>query len=677
MTPPEERQDEKLNGSNHTSTSGIHTTRTTHSEDTDGFNQWEGVLTGICTVSLAIGFFGGLLNLFGDQAETIFYIIAYLSGGYIGTRESIRDLRKYQLNVDFLMVVAAIGAATIGDWLEGATLLFLFSLSNTLQGYAMGRSRKAIRSLMKLRPNEALVRRDHEQVMVPVEELELDDVVIVKPGERIPIDGKIIKGQTSVNQSAITGESIPVTKVEGDEVFAATMNENGAIEVKVTRLAQDTTLAKIIQMVERAQARKATTQRFLENFESKYATSVIFATVLLILIPWWGFGQNFDFVFYRAMTVLVVASPCALIISTPAAILSAIANAARNGILFKGGAYLEQAANISAIAFDKTGTLTTGKPVVTDIITAFELIDEQKAFQRDDVRKPHEATENEVLRAAASSEEHSEHHLGAAIVDKARERNLELLSVENLQAITGKGISAHLNGDVIRVGNKKLFEKDLSNWPESIIKEAERLEGDGKTVVFIGKYDRPMGLIALADEIREQAPGMINQLKQIGIQRLIMLTGDAKKVASSVANQLGIKEFFAELLPDEKVDIIEKISDEEPVAMVGDGVNDAPALAASHMGVAMGAAGTDVALETADVVLMSDDLNKLPYVIQLSRRARKVVWQNIIFSLSVIAILVASVFLFQLPLPLGVVGHEGSTLIVVLNGLRLLKTHKL
>lgn len=613
------------------------------------------ILTAICAVSLSLGFLGEIFGWIDTDTARIFYIIAYLSGGYFGLVESINFLLRSKLNVDVLMILAAIGAAIIDFWLEGAILLFLFSLSNSLQHFAMGRSRKEIQSLMELRPAEALLRaEDGSEKRIPVEELKLGDIIVVRPGERIPIDGVVKSGTGTVNQAAITGESTPILKKSGSEVFAATFNENGILEITVNRLAGDTTLAKIIKMVEQAQSEKARTQRFLDNFESKYALAVIVSTIGLILIPYYLMNQDFDPVFYRAMTILVVASPCALIISTPASILSAIANAAKSGILFKGGAYLEQAASIETIAFDKTGTLTEGNPAVTDILAV-------------------SGDENEILTIAASAEEHSEHHLAAAILAEAKKRDLSLIRAENVKAEIGKGISATVGDSIVKVGNQYLFENQTKYLDNSFQHSLKKLRNEGKTVIYIGQDEVIIGAIALADRLRSTSKSTLDELREMGIQDFIILTGDSKNVAETVASELGIKNVHADLLPDQKVELIKKISAKKAVAMVGDGVNDAPALAASHLGIAMGAAGTDVALETADVVLMSDDLAKLPYMIRLSRRAKKVVWQNIIFSLAVIAMLVGSVFLFELPMTLGVIGHEGSTLLVVLNGLRLLR----
>lgn len=620
-------------------------------------------LTILCTISLIAGFFGSLFGFISEETSTFFYMAAYLTGGYSGTVQSVKALVKFKINVDVLMILAAIGAAIIGNWLEGAVLLFLFSLSNTLQEYAMGRSRKAIQALMKLRPDKALVKlEDGTEEYRPIESLVIGDTIIVKPGERIPIDGVVKKGISTVDQSAITGESFPVSKEPGNEVFAATMNEEGILTIKVTRLAEDTTLAKIIRLVEEAQSKKAETQRFLDEFESRYAVGVILFTIGLILVPYYLLNESFAPVFYRAMTVLVVASPCALVISTPASILSAIANAARNGILFKGGAFLEQAADITSIAFDKTGTLTSGKAVVTKIITF------------NNGQKDHSITEEEVLTLAAAAEEHSEHHLARAILRETEERGHVFDKAEKVDIKIGKGVAAQIGQNYIEVGNRKLFDQNFDEIEETAREQIDQLEEYDQTVIYVRRNQQLIGLIIFDDQVREEAPAALDQLRQIGVRNFTILTGDRKGVVQNVAKKLDINRYYADLLPEQKVEIIQELAQTESIAMVGDGVNDAPALASSHLGIAMGAIGTDVALETADVVLMSDDLTKIPYLIRLARRARKVVWQNIIFSLSVIVILVLSVFLFSIPLPLGVVGHEGSTLIVVLNGLRLLKS---
>lgn len=626
-------------------------------------------LTSICAGTLALGVIAQFTAILPNQAAIFFYLISYATGGYEGFINLIKDLRSAELNIDFLMIAAALGAAILGQWIEGATLLFLFSLSGALEHYALGKSRSAIHSLLKLRPSRGLkLLTDGTEKLVPIEDLKIGDIVIVKPGEHIPIDGIIIRGDTTVDQSAITGESIPVLKQKGDHVFAATLNENGVIQVKVTKPAKDTTLAKIINLVESAQKNKAKTQRFLDTFEPRYAISVVVAVLLFIFIPWLILGYDFDPVFYRAMTVLVVASPCALIISTPASIISAIANGAKNGILFKGGAHVEQTVGIDIIAFDKTGTLTQGKPGVTDLL----YFDQDRGQFSSDT-----AQIEELITISAGCELHSEHHLAEAIVKKAGELNVIPGSVEDMKASPGLGVRAKYNQAQVAVGNKKMFESSLLKWDQLISEKAGELQEEGKTVVYVVKNNIPIGLIALADKVRPAAKKTILQLKRLGIKQIVMLTGDNSGVANAIAKELGIDEVHADLLPDQKVEQVEQLKQRGMVAMIGDGVNDAPALAASNLGIAMGAAGTDVALETADIVLMGDDLSKLPYLLILSRKSRRVVWQNIIFSMAVIVMLLFGVFFIDLPLTLGVIGHEGSTLLVVLNGLRLLRKGEL
>lgn len=622
-------------------------------------------LTGICGVALTAGALAQFTAILPDSLAIYLYIIAYATGGYHGLKVTLEDLLEFRINIDFLMIAAATGAAILGQWIEGAMLLFLFSLSGALESYALDKSRNAIHSLLQLRPSEGLRRnRDGSEELVPIEALTIGDIVIVKPGEHIPIDGKILTGLTTVDQAAITGESIPVSKGKGDEVFAATLNKNGVIEIEVNKHAKDTTVSKIINMVEKAQSNKAKTQRFLDKFEPRYAIGVISAVALLIFIPWLLMGHEFDPVFYRAMTVLVVASPCALIISTPASIISAIANGARNGILFKGGVHVEQAVEIDVIAFDKTGTLTQGEPEVTDL---FAFDNEREMLSEE------EADISHLIKIAAGCELHSEHHLAEAILKKSAEMNVEPARTENMQAVPGRGIHATLNGKAVSVGNTIMFEKILPEWNPAVVEKADELRSDGKTVVYVTEDEKPVGFIALADQVRPEAKETIAALRKMGISRIAMLTGDHSGVADAIAKELGIDDVYADLLPEQKAVMIEQMKAEGVVAMVGDGVNDAPALAVSDLGIAMGAAGTDVALETADIVLMGDDLTKLPYLLWLTRKSKRVVWQNIIFSLAVIVILLFGVFLIELPLTLGVIAHEGSTLLVVLNGLRLLK----
>ncbi len=647
---------------------------------TSQFNRAEAILTVLCTVFLVAGWIADALNT-PFWFHTALFLGAYLTGGYVGTLTALRALRERRLDVNVLMIVAALGAASIDYWAEGATLLFLFSLSNTLQTYAMERSRNAIRALMKLRPNEALRRApDGSEKLVPIQDLQIGDRIIVKPGERIAMDGRVSAGTSVVDQAAITGEALPTEKFVGDDVYAGTVNGHGVLEVTVTRLAQDSTLARVIQLVEQAQTRKAATQRFLDEFEPRYAIGVMLLSLVALLVSYFVLHHPWDQSFYRAMTLLVVASPCALVISTPASILSAIANAARSGILFKGGTYLEQAASVRALAFDKTGTLTLGKPRVTDVLVASQVLGE-KWFDAEFFRHldpqgpstPERISENEMLALAASVERHSEHPLGDAIIAQATVRNLDLMEASEVSAVPGRGVMGRVDGAWIQIGNKRMMESSNQVWPEPLRRAAREFESHGKTVVGVSRNNHPLGFLALADTLRPNAKTALDLLRAQGIRRIIMVTGDTRRVATAVAQELNIDEVYADLLPEDKVKLVERLAQQEQTAMVGDGVNDAPALAVSHLGIAMGAIGSDVALETADVVLMRDDLMRLPYLIELSKRARRIVWQNIAFALTVIVVLILSVFAITLPLPLGVVGHEGSTLLVVLNGLRLLR----
>ena len=616
----------------------------------------QAVFTAITLVALLLAALATRLGL-PAWTSTALYIVAYGTGGLWGAVEGVGALRHGEFNVDLLMILAALGAAFVGQPAEGAILLFLFSLSNTLQEYALGRNRQAIEKLLELRPPVALVKEGERWVERPVEALRLEDIVLVRPGERFPIDGEVVSGETEVDQSPITGESVPVPKRPGAPVFAGTVNTTGAVEVRVTHLAQDTTLAKIVQLVEQAQEAKARTQRMLDDFEQVYAQLVLLGAVLLVVVPVLGFHIPFDRAFYRAMTWLVVASPCALVISTPASILSAIANGARHGVLFKGGAYLEQTALLKVVAFDKTGTLTEGEPKVTGLYPT-EGVDE--------------AT---LLRLVAGVEARSEHPIARAIVHEAQQRGLEVPTAEDFRALVGQGVEGRIDGHLLWIGNERLFaERDVA-LPDALRERLQQLEEQGQTAMLV--YDATaqawLGVLAVADTIRPDAPQVVARLKELGIERVVMLTGDNERVAQAIARQVGVDEAYARLLPKDKVTVLEELRRRYgPTAMVGDGVNDAPALAVADVGIAMGGAGTDVALETADVVLMADNLNHLPYAIGLARRARRVVWQNLTFSLAVIVLLVSLAFGADLPLPLGVVGHEGSTVLVVLNGLRLL-----
>lgn len=640
---------------------------------------FEFVLAAITLAALLTGWLGGeVLGLLPAWAIIVCAVTAFTAGGYSGVRGAWEQARQGRFDIDFLMIAAAFGAAAIGEWAEGALLLFLFTLSGALESYAMGRTRKAIESLSKLRPEIATVRRGDQEFVLPVAELAVGDLVVVKPGDRLPVDGAVAAGSSSIDQSAITGESMPVSKWVGDTVFAGTINGGGALDVRVTKLAGETTLSKIVTLVAEAQEDATPTQQFIDRFSQPYTYAVLGATVLALLLPQFFLNEPFDITLYRAMTLLVVASPCALVISTPASALSAIAAAARSGVLFKGGAYLELLGQVDVMAFDKTGTLTPGRPVVTNIhpLTGH--------------------TEQELLRIAAAAETLSEHHIGKAIVEQARARGLELQKPLEFQAVAGEGIIARFQmGDhveTIYIGNERLFVREQMDLSPAILMVGRALQKQGKSVMMVARRSRiedtlgaardweVMGFLAVADTLRSEAAEAVQRLRAEGIKHVVMITGDNTNAAHYIAQQANIDEVYAELLPEQKLELIKKLGTQGKVAMVGDGVNDAPALATAHVGIAMGAGGTDVALETADVVLMSSDLAKLPFALKLSRQAATIIRQNVFFSVGVIITLVLLTILlpifvpgFLLPLPLGVVGHEGSTLLVVANGLRLLR----
>lgn len=606
--------------------------------------------------------------------STTAYVIAYITGGLFGLRAGLESLRNWAIDVDILMILAALGAAYVGAAFEGAMLLFLFSLSNVLQNYALGRTRSAIRSLMELRPDQALVQRGDDKVVVPIERIRVGERVIVRPGERIPLDGIVVEGKSSINQASITGESMPVFKEEGDDVFAGTINDHGGLTILVTKLARDSTIAKLIKMVEEAQSQKASTQRVIDKVEQYYAMAVIVLTSLTIIIPVAFLGEDSADAFYRGMTLLVAASPCAVVISTPATVLSAIASGARKGVLFKGGAYVEQVATVKTIAFDKTGTLTEGKPRVTDIIVFDPELEGSENLLEQEA----------LLGLAAAVEARSEHPLAKAITSEAKARHLDLTLATNFQASAGLGVQAMVDGRVIAAGNDRFMEHSGIEGLEALDRITSRLQDEGKTAIVLaemGNEDgsasqagRILGAIGIADVLRPGIADVVGELKSLGIERTILLTGDNQQVAKAIAAKAGVDEYYAELLPEEKMKILKDLHSQEGlIAMVGDGVNDAPALATADIGIAMGAAGTDVALETADIVLMADDLGKIPYMIDLSHQTRKILTQNLVFAFSMIAILILAVFRVSLPLPLSVLGHEGSTVIVSLNGLRLLR----
>ncbi len=573
-------------------------------------------------------------------------------GGYYAMRDAWQSIRERQLDIDVLMVVAAMGAAVLGQWAEGALLLVLFSLGHALEHLAMDRARHAIEALADLAPKTALVLRDGAEIELAVEGLLRGDKVLVRPGQRIPADGKVLEGASAVDQSALTGESMPVEKTVDALVFAGTVNGEGLLTVEVSKLSKDSSLARMVQLVAEAQTEKSPTQRFVTRFENVFVPLVLAGVAALMVIPPL-IGMPFAESFYRAMAVLVAASPCALAIATPSAVLAGVARAARGGVLIKGGAHLENLRTLSVIAFDKTGTITTGKPSITDVV----------AFDED------EAT---LLATAASVESRSGHPLARAVVQAARARKLEWPTASDVQAVTGKGMHARVSSRQVSIGNLRLFEHD--DVPDSVRQQVARLESLGKTTMLIRIDGVFVGLLALADTPRPGMRELFARLASLGVGKTVMLTGDNEQVAKAVAATVGISDVRADLLPEEKLKVIDQLmKDHGQVAMVGDGVNDAPAMARATVGIAMGGAGTDVALETADVALMADDLSRLPFAIALGRASHSIIQQNLWAAFGVVALLIPAALFGWASMGIAVLIHEGATVLVVLNALRLLR----
>jgi Cd2+/Zn2+-exporting ATPase len=623
------------------------------------------VTSGISGLLLALGFAGGLMGV-SDIVQTTVYVAAMVIGGWFFGREALEELIKgREIGIEFLMSVAAIVAGLLGQWGEAAMLVFLYSISEAAESYTEERARGAIRALMDLAPKTAWAIRDGQEVQLSIDDLVVGDRFIVRPGEAIPTDGEIVDGTSSVNQAPVTGESIPVEKSAGDTVFAATLNGEGALTVVATKTAADNTLARIIELVEKAQGSKAQSQRFIERFGRRYSPVVLGIGILIALVPGllgFGWAEWLS----RATVFIVAAAPCALVISIPIALVAAIGTAGRRGVLIKGGVHLERLAKVKVIALDKTGTLTRGVPEVTSA----------------------EPTEgmgtHELLRVAAALEARSAHPLAQAIISAAESAGVPVAPANDVQSLTGAGIMGTVNGRVEYVGSPELFSTltgDLSNNPTRLDLSAiglrvQELQSDGRTVVLVGNASRILGIIAIADALRSSATAAVSDLRAAGIEHVIMLTGDNQLAGNAIGAGAGVDEVRAELKPDEKSRAIEALTSKYgPVAMIGDGVNDAPALAAAHVGIAMGVAGSDVALETADVALMADDLSKLPYLIHCSQRTWQVVRQNIALSIVVIGGLSLTALTGALSLPVAVLVHEISEFIVIASGLRLLRSH--
>jgi Cd2+/Zn2+-exporting ATPase len=585
------------------------------------------------------------------------YVGSYVFGAFDLVRHALGTIRKgrFTFDIDLLMLLAAVGAALLGEWAEGAFLLFLFSLAHALEHYALGRARASIRALADLAPPVARVQRGDRLEEVPVEAIQAGERVLVRPAERVPVDGRIVSGRSAINQAPITGESVPVDKAEGDDVFAGTINGEGALTVETTKPAGDRTLDRVIKLVEEAQTQKAPTQVFTERFERIFVPGVLVADCLLIVVPpllgVWDWSTSF----YRGMALLVASSPCALALGTPASVLAGVAQAARRGVLVKGGMHLENLGTINAIALDKTGTLTIGQPEVTDIVPVAGVSAE------------------ELLRIAAAVERQSQHPLAAAVVRKADAESVNAPTATNVESVTGRGIRAEVEGQRVEIGNPRLFSEANVPIPPQLSEAVAGLQAGGRSVMLVRQEERWLGAIGLADRPREAVRDVLTHLRRVGLKRIVMLTGDHRAVGEAIGKEVGVDEVKGELLPEDKVAAIQSLLREHrSVAMVGDGVNDAPALAQATVGIAMGAAGTATALETADVALMADDLGRLPFAISLSRKARTIIRQNLYLSMAVIVLLILATTTGVFGIGPAVFVHEGSTLLVIGNALRLL-----
>ena len=616
-------------------------------------NMKEYLTIGFPGLLIASSFAGSFLGL-PELASVIMYLVAMGISGYKPVKSAYYAVKSGALDMNVLMSAAAIGAALIGEWFEGALVVWLFSLGNILQNRSIEQTRKSIKNLMDLAPSEAWIKVGLELVKKPVEEIAVGQTIVVKPGDRIPLDGLVTYGETSVNQAPITGESMPVDKTWGDEVYAGTINESDSFEMEVTKLVDDTTISNIIHLVEEAQAQKAATQSFIDKFASIYTPIVfILALAVIVLPPVFGFGAWGEWV-YRGLALLVIACPCALVISTPVAIVSAIGNAAKNGVLIKGGTFLEKAGTVDAIAFDKTGTLTEGKPKVSDIL-------------------PFKISEDELISIARTLEDYSTHPIAKTVVKYAKEQGTESKEGMSFKNIAGKGVAAIIEGETYYAGNIKLFE-NLDASIEDVKYQINEIQAQGKTIVIIGTEYEISGIISVADTIRPTAVEVLSRLKADGVGQLAMLTGDNEGTAKMISDQTSVSRYFAELMPEDKVDAIKQLQSEGyKVAMVGDGINDAPALAMSDLGIAMGGVGTDTAMETADIILMADNLEKLPYTINLSQKALTIIKQNIWFSISIKVIALLLIVPGWLTLWMAVLSDTGAAIIVILNSLRLLK----
>lgn len=618
--------------------------------------RWTLLLVAAAGLFLALGFFGERFFGLPAQAAFVFYLLAYVAGGYDIATHALPGLLRRQFDTDVLMLAAATGAAILGEWAEGAFLLFLFALAHAGEHYALDRARNAVSALGALMPKTAQVKVGDQIREIPVEEVQIGQIVVVRPGDRVAVDGEISAGESSIDQSPVTGESVPVEKVPGDPVFAGTINQDAALDVRVTKLAQDNTLSRVMQMVQEAQSQQSPTQQFTQRFTRWFVPAVLVFTVLAAVLPPLFGWDSWSSSFYRAMLLLVAASPCALALGTPAAVLAGIAQAARNGVLIKGGVHLENLGDLRVIAFDKTGTVTQGTFEVVDVIGL------------------NGSSEDELLQVAAAVEEQSNHPLALAVVRAARSRGLEWPGADGLDNVPGRGVRSAIDGEPVWIGSLKLFRESDDLQPDDTVEKiVDDLEAQGRSTMLVSRNGRFLGVLGLADVTRPNAAATMRRLRELGMEHLVMLTGDNKPVAERIAAEVGLTDVRADLLPEHKLDAVKELMAQYgSLAMVGDGVNDAPALATATVGLAMGGAGTAVALETADVALMADDVGKLPFAVGLSRASRAIIRQNLAVSLGVIGLLIVASVFDVVGLSGAVVLHEGSSIIVVMNALRLL-----
>lgn len=609
---------------------------------------------------IAFGFISMAVNGNDNILTPLLFIASMLIGGSNMLKTGLINLTKLEFDMRTLMTVAVIGGVLIGEWAEVAIVVVLFAVSEALERFSMERARKSISSLMDIVPKEALIRRNNHEQLIHVDDIQVNDVMIVKPGQKIAMDGIITSGHSSVNQAAITGEALPVEKSNNDEVFAGSLNEEGFLEVKITKLIEDTTISKIIHLVEEAQGERAPAQAFVDKFAKYYTPAIMVIALLVAIVPPLLFNAEWSTWVYQGLAVLVVGCPCALVISTPISIVSAIGNAAKHGVLIKGGIHLEEMGGLKAIAFDKTGTLTKGVPILTD----YQVLD-------------NDTNETELMSIISALENRSQHPLASAIINKARRMNADYTSIviHNFSSITGRGIQGDVNSETYYIGSPALFtELNTPILTTDVQNKVKTLQEQGKTVMLAGTNSKVLALIAVADEVRETSKRVIQKLYEAGIEKTVMLTGDNHSTAKAISEHVGVTDVQSELMPEDKLNVINKLKEQyKHVGMVGDGVNDAPALAASTVGIAMGGAGTDTALETADVALMGDDLRKLPFTVKLSRKTLNIIKANITFAIAIKVIALLLVIPGWLTLWIAILSDMGATILVALNSMRLMK----